>query len=110
MPALPELDAGLLLTRLASANIDAASLRKMQAKAELATTENRISSIRAVLAQRGYKDETAAPGKSLRNPFLNDRALSFWTIDSIERWISRHHFDAATVHVEPGERPDKPHK
>ena len=66
-----------------------------QAKSEIVETELRISTILEMLVQRGQRDESAAPGKSLRVPFLNDRALQFWTIDSIERWISRHHFDDA---------------
>jgi hypothetical protein len=64
-----------------------------QAKSEIAETELRISTILEMLVQRGQRDESAAPGKSLRIPFLNDRALQFWTIDSIDRWISRHHFE-----------------
>lgn len=64
-----------------------------QAKREIKATEERIAAILQRLEQRGYRDDLSSPGKSLRNPFLNDRALKFWGIDSIDRWLNRHRED-----------------
>jgi len=64
-----------------------------QAKREIVVTEERIGTILQLLEQRGHRDDSAAPGKSLRNPFLNARALKFWGIDSMDRWLNRHQFD-----------------
>ena len=64
-----------------------------QAKSAIEATEARLSEIRSSLARTGRNDDTAEPGKSLKIPFLNDRALKFWDFDSIDRWLSRHEFD-----------------
>jgi len=68
-----------------------------QAQAEVTAVERRLREIQGVLQSAENLDPTAPKGRSLRIPFLNDRALKYWDADSIDRWIARHGFQMPRV-------------
>ena len=70
-----------------------------QALAEVEAVEEKLAAIRRILSAAGTRDEAAAPGQSLRNPFLNDRAMKYWDSDCIDRWIVRHGFQLSGINL-----------
>jgi N-methylhydantoinase B/oxoprolinase/acetone carboxylase alpha subunit len=63
-----------------------------QVEAEVTAVTALIERALGRIRQSGVADTEAAPGRSLRNPFLNDRALAYWDTDALTRWASRHRF------------------
>lgn len=63
-----------------------------QAITEIETAKQRLATIHRHLSAARIRDDASTAGKSLRNPFLNDRAMKYWDTDSIERWMMRHDF------------------
>jgi hypothetical protein len=63
-----------------------------QSMAEIEAAERKLTTIRRHLGAASLRDESASPGQSLRNPFLNERAMKYWDADSIDRWMMRHDF------------------
>ncbi len=56
---------------------------------ELARVDEIITRLQARLRAAGITDPSMPTGRSLSNPFLNDRAMQYWDADSLERWIGR---------------------
>jgi hypothetical protein len=63
-----------------------------QAITEIEAAKQRLATIHRHLSAARIRDDASPAGKSLRNPFLNDRAMKYWDTDSIERWMMRHDF------------------
>lgn len=54
--------------------------------------ERRIAAMRKALTAAGRSDPGSRPGRSLRIPYLNDRAMEYWDVDALDRWATRHDF------------------
>src|SRR5690606_14963955 len=52
-----------------------------QTESVAAEAERRIAHMRKALAAAGRTDPGARPGRSLRIPYLNDRAMEYWDVD-----------------------------
>ena len=61
-----------------------------EARQTIETTEDRISTTAARLREKLGSESADALGAALRTPFTNARAVKFWDIDSIDRWLQRH--------------------
>lgn len=56
---------------------------------DIAAVERLVAQVSPIFEAEKDKDERAACGRSLRNPFLNDRTLRFWDSYALERWLAR---------------------
>ena len=63
-----------------------------EVEAEIRRVEDLVSRARGRIEAEGLRDELSRPGRSLRNPFLNDLAVQFWDSQALERWAARHEF------------------
>ena len=65
---------------------------KPEVEAEVRRVEHLVARARARIEAEGLADPYSRPGRSLRNPFLNDLAVRFWDSQALERWAARHGF------------------
>ena len=63
-----------------------------EVEAEVRQVEELVACARRRIEAEGLRDEHSRPGRSLRNPFLNDLAVQFWDSQALERWAARHKF------------------
>ena len=63
-----------------------------EVEAEVRRVDDLVSRARRRIDAEGLCDELSRPGRSLRNPFLNDLAVQFWDFQALERWAARHEF------------------
>ena len=63
-----------------------------EVEAEVRRVEDLVSRARRRIDAEGLRDALSPPGRSLRNPFLNDLAVQFWDSQALERWAARHDF------------------
>lgn len=61
-----------------------------RADSEMRRIESLIARAGAPAAGREAAGGEGRPGRSLRSPFENDRALEYWDADSLHRWLARH--------------------
>ncbi len=61
-----------------------------EARQTIEATEERIAIAAAHLRNELGEEKADALGAALRTPFTNARAVKFWDIDSIDRWLQRH--------------------
>jgi N-methylhydantoinase B/oxoprolinase/acetone carboxylase alpha subunit len=59
---------------------------------EQRNVERLVARAQFYMNEKGVPDIESPPGFSLKNPFLNRRALEYWDSDSFRRWMSRHDF------------------
>ena len=69
-----------------------------EARQIIEATEERIAALAARLRNAVGDDEASRLGASLKTPFTNERAIRFWDLDSLERWLQRHGDKASTLH------------
>jgi N-methylhydantoinase B/oxoprolinase/acetone carboxylase alpha subunit len=70
----------------------AAGQLRAQTKSEAAAVTRLIEQARTRLSEARISDPSRPSGRSLKSPFLNDRAMQYWDSDALHRWMSRHHF------------------
>ena len=63
-----------------------------EVESEVRRVEDLVSRARRRIEAEGLHDPLSPPGRSLRNPFLNDLAVKFWDSQALERWAARHEF------------------
>lgn len=61
-----------------------------EARQTIEATEERIATAAKTLREQLGVKKADALGSALRTPFTNARAVKFWDIDSMDRWLQRH--------------------
>ena len=63
-----------------------------EVEAEVRRVDDLVARARRRIEAEGLRDALSRPGRSLRNPFMNDLAVQFWDSQALERWAARHEF------------------
>lgn len=68
-----------------------------EARQIIDATEERLATLAAHLRDSVGDEEASRLGATLRTPLTNERAVRFWDLDCLERWLQRHGNKASNV-------------
>jgi N-methylhydantoinase B/oxoprolinase/acetone carboxylase alpha subunit len=68
-----------------------------EARQIIDATEERLATLAAHLRDSVGEEEASRLGATLRTPLTNERAVRFWDLDCLERWLQRHGNKASDV-------------